>query len=121
MWHKKIASTSKLICEYMRVCLQVLMSPCAFTTREFEHTSWLLTTDCDSSQTKTVCNILMRKHPRKQLLKQSSIITADPEIADPHPILLDRIDGPLIYKHRPQNGRVSWAFRSQCCCVEMNM
>lgn len=52
--------------------------------------------DCESSNFEMVREVLLKKHPPKQPPKQSSIIAAVPEITGPHPVLFDRIDGPLI-------------------------
>ena len=48
------------------------------------------------SPPETVREILLRKHPPKQSPKQSSIITPDAPIVEPHPVLFDKIDGLLI-------------------------
>ena len=45
---------------------------------------------------ETVREILLRKHPPKQSPKQSTIITPDAPIVEPHPVLFDKIDGLLI-------------------------
>ena len=45
---------------------------------------------------ETVREILLKKHPPKQSPKQSSIITPDAPIIEPHPVLFDKIDGLLI-------------------------
>ena len=45
---------------------------------------------------ETVREMLLRKHPPKQSPKQSSIITPDAPIVEPHPVLFDKIDGLLI-------------------------
>ncbi len=45
---------------------------------------------------ETVREILLKKHPPKQSPKQSSIITPDAPIVEPHPVLFDKIDGLLI-------------------------
>ena len=44
----------------------------------------------------TVRENLLKKHPPKKSPKQSSIITPDAPIVEPHPVLFDKIDGPLI-------------------------
>ena len=45
---------------------------------------------------ETVREILLKKHPPKQSPRQSSIITPDAPIIEPHPVLFDKIDGLLI-------------------------
>ena len=49
-----------------------------------------------STVPETVREILIKKHPPKQPPKQSTIIRPDSSIVEPHPVIFEKIDGPLI-------------------------
>ena len=53
----------------------------------------------DSDNNQTVCDILFQKHPSRQPITKSAIISshATPSQQHPHPILFDKIDGHLIH------------------------
>ena len=48
------------------------------------------------SETETVREILMKKHPPQQPAKVSSIVTEDMQSTEPHPVIFDKIDGQFI-------------------------
>ena len=50
----------------------------------------------DGSNTKTVCDILLEKHPSAQLLCPSAICEPSDAIQKPHSVRFNRIDGPFI-------------------------
>ena len=50
----------------------------------------------NSDSSETVRDILYKKHPLRQPMKESSIITSEVPPDEPHPILFDRLDGQLI-------------------------
>ncbi|XP_064388154.1 uncharacterized protein LOC135336323, partial [Halichondria panicea] len=50
----------------------------------------------DPNSTKTVRDVLVEKHPQKQPPKITSITEQDYTVEDPHPIVFEEINGPLI-------------------------
>ena len=50
----------------------------------------------DGSNTKTVCDILLEKHPSAQPLFPSAICETSDAVHEPHSVRFDRIDGPFI-------------------------
>ena len=48
--------------------------------------------DSQISETETVREVLMKKHPPQQPAKISSIVTGDTQTTEPHPVLFDKID-----------------------------
>ena len=53
-------------------------------------------TSSDDTTTKTVCDILMEKHPSPQPPFPSAICEPNETIHEPHSVHFDRIDGPLL-------------------------
>ena len=45
---------------------------------------------------ETVLEALLNKHPPKQPAKESTIVTPNIQLTEPHPIIFDKIDGQLI-------------------------
>ena len=45
---------------------------------------------------ETVLEALLKKHPPKQPAKESTIVTPNIQLTEPHPIIFDKIDGQLI-------------------------
>ena len=50
----------------------------------------------DGSNTKTVCDILLEKHPSAQPLFPLAICEPSDAVLEPHSVRFDRIDGPFI-------------------------
>ena len=51
----------------------------------------------DGAMSKTVHDVLLEKHPSAKPLVPSAVCVVDDSITEPHPVLFDRIYGPLIF------------------------
>ena len=61
-----------------------------------DNNNGLLKFDSQISETETVREVLMKKHPPQQPAKISSIVTGDTQTTEPHPVFFDKIDRQLI-------------------------
>ena len=50
-----------------------------------------------SSEQRTVRDVLLNKHPKGQDLKPSAVIQLETDLQAPHPIIFKQIDGQLIH------------------------
>ena len=86
-------------CMHVRVCVRASLCTCVCARVCVSMCVFLIGRVClcvCATTLETVLAVLLKKHPQKQPLKPSAIISPGTHVHELHPVLFEKIDAPLI-------------------------